>query len=198
MAGSATPYGFKPVGTLTGPYNGQFRKYKIAASSAAIYQGDVVKCVNDGTVTVDTGTTTAKPLGIFMGCEFTNPTTNQFVQSAYWPNNAATDAYAFVADNPFLVMQVQAAGPLTQTHCFNNVAISTYVAGSSTFGISRVTVGTTPATTGTLPVRIIGFVNGPDSVIGDAFTDVLVCWNLIAQTTFDGTTGHALFSAVGI
>ena len=193
MASSATPYGFRPIGTLTGPYNGQTRKFSIAASSSAIYQGDIVKTVNDGTVTVDTGTTTATPLGIFMGCQYTDPSTSQVYQRNYWPGNAATDAVAFIADNPFLVMQVQSAGTLSQTECFNNIAISTYAAGSTANGISGVTIGDTGATTATLPVKIIGFVNGPDSAVGDAYTDAIVIWNLVGNSV----ATHPYLTALG-
>lgn len=196
MAAAATPYGFKPIGTLTGPYNAQFRKYRIAASYASnIFTGDVVKCVSDGTVSLDTGTTTMTPLGIFMGCEFTDPTSGQLLQRPYWPaSNAATDAYAFVADNPFLVFQAQSAGSLALTTTFNNVAASTYVAGNTKFGISALSIGTTPATTATLPIRIIGFVNGPDSAIGDAFTDAICTWNLMGNSV----ATHAYLTALGV
>lgn len=196
MAAVASPYGLKPIGTLSGPYNAQFRKYKIAASSTAMFTGDVVKAVSDGTVTLENGTTAMKPVGIFMGCEFTNPSTNQFLQSPYWPNNAATDAYAFVMDNPFAVFKIQSAATQAQTVCFNNVAASTYVAGNVLFGISKLSAGTTPAVTAGLPIRIIGFASGPDSAVGDAFTDLICCWNLNAG--FSATTGHAFFTDTGV
>lgn len=182
MASTQTPYGFRPVGTLTGPYNGQLRKYKIASGYAtSIYTGDLVKSQptsSTGTIVLENGTSTAAPVGVFMGCEYTNPSTGQKIQSPYWPaSTVASDAVAFVFDNPLGVFQVQAGGPITQTACFQNIAIGTYVAGSANFGISRVRVGTAGAASNTLPFRIIGFVDGPDSVIGDAYTDLLVTYN---------------------
>ena len=48
--------------------------------------------------------------------------------------------------------------------------------------------GSTAATTNTLPLKIIDFVEGPDSAIGDAKTDVLVMFNV----------GHQLLNATGI
>lgn len=178
MSATATPYGLRPVGTLTGPYNAQFRKFKIASGYAtSIFTGDVVLPVSDGSVAKDTGTATATPLGIFVGCEFTNPTTGQKLQAPYWPaSTVASDAVAFVVDNPYIVFQAQSAGSLAQTTLHNNVAL-VQNAGSTAFGLSRVTVGATPAVTATLPVRIIGFVDGPTSAVGDAFTDVLCIWN---------------------
>ena len=38
--------------------------------------------------------------------------------------------------------------------------------------------GSTAATTNTLPLKIIDFVDGPDTEIGDSFTDVLVMFNV--------------------
>lgn len=191
MSSTATPYGLIPVGTMGGPYNGQTRKYKIASGYGTnIFTGDVVLAVSDGTVGKDTGTATANPLGIFMGCEFTDPNSGQLLQRPYWPaSTVASDAYAFVADNPYLVMQVQAAATVAQADCFLNAAL-VQGAGSTTFGKSRVTIGS-QNTTNTLPVKIIGFVNGPDSAPGDAFTDCLVVWNLMAATT------HEFFTPLG-
>ncbi len=41
---------------------------------------------------------------------------------------------------------------------------------------------------GAAPVKIIGFVDGPDSEVGDAYTDVLVMFN----------AGHQLLNTTGI
>lgn len=193
MASVASPYGFRPVGTLTGPYNAQFRKVKIASGYAtAIFTGDLVKCETTGTVILENGTATALPVGVFMGCEYTNPVTGQLLQSPYWPaSTVAADAYAFVFDNPFAVLQVQASGAIDQIDLFENIAISTYAAGDTKFGLSKVTVNhTTNATTNTLPLKIIGFVDGPDSRPGDAYTDILV--------TYNSTAGHAYMRVLGV
>ncbi len=193
MAAVASPYGFRPVGTLTGPYNAQFRKMKIASGAASsIFTGDLVKCDATGTVVLENGTATALPVGVFMGCEFTNPTTGQKLQSPYWPGGTvAADAYAFVFDNPFGVFQVQANGAIAQADLFENIAIATYAAGDTKFGLSKVVVdAATNATTNTLPLKIIGFVDGPDSAPGDNFTDILV--------TYNSTAGHAYMRILGV
>ena len=62
-------------------------------------------------------------------------------------------------------------------------------AGSTTIGNSKNAVdGNTAATTNTLPLKIIDFVDGPDSEVGDEFTDVLVMFNV----------GHQLLNTTGI
>lgn len=193
MASVASPYGFRPVGTLTGPYNAQFRKIKIASGyGTSIFSGDLVKCETTGTVILENGTTTALPVGVFMGCEYTNPVTGQLLQSPYWPaSTVAADAYAFVFDNPFAVLQVQADGAIAQADLFENIAIAGYVAGDTKFGLSKVKVDSAQnAVTNTLPLKIIGFVDGPDSRPGDAFTDILV--------TYNSTAGHAYMRVLGV
>ena len=75
------PYGLVPVGLIGGrPYTGATRQMKIASNyGTAIGKGDLVKRVNDGTIESD-GSTTAFPatgtLGVFMGCQYTDPNTN--------------------------------------------------------------------------------------------------------------------------
>jgi len=192
MASVASAYGFRPVGTLTGPYNAQFRQMRIANGyTTAIYTGDLVKCETTGTVILENGTATALPVGVFMGCEYTVTATGQRVQAPYWPGSGGTDIVAYVFDNPFGVLQVQASGSMPQADLFENIGISTYVSGSTATGLSRVTVdAATNATTNTLPFKIIGFVNGPESAVGDNFTDILV--------TYNSTAGHAYMRILGV
>ena len=61
-------------------------------------------------------------------------------------------------------------------------------AGSTTIGRSKNAVDqSTSATTNTLPLRIIDFVDGPDSAVGDAYTDVIMKFN--AGHQYVNTTG---------
>lgn len=182
MSTVARPTGAEPVGTLSasGSYTGTHREMKIASGYAtAIFYGDFVKCVNTGTVdrsaittALDTGT-----IGIFVGCFFTDPTTNQPTYSQQWPaSTVASDAVAFVADDPFLLFRMQADGSLAQTTLFLNIsAVDT--AGDTTIGRSKNALSaSSAATTNTLPFRIVEFVNGPDSAVGDDYTDVIVTY----------------------
>ena len=156
MAKTATPMGAEPVGGLSacGSFSGKVRHIKIASGyNTAIFYGDFVKLVAAGTVEKDTGTATATPVGIFMGCFYTDPSTSQPTFNQTFPaSTAASDIMAYVA--------------IVQT------------AGSTTVGRSKNAVNaSTAATTNTLPLRIIEFMDGPDSVVGDAFTDVLLTYN---------------------
>jgi hypothetical protein len=90
----------------------------------------------------------------------------------------STDILAHVADDPRIVMQVQCDDTIAQTQLGLNFEVNTYAAGNTNLGKSAISVdSTTPATTSTFPLRSIDFVDGPDSSVGDAATDLLVIWN---------------------
>ena len=190
MSSTATPYGFRPVGLLgSGTWSAATRQIKIASGYAtAIFYGDAVKLVSAGTVEKDTGTTALTPVGIFVGCRYTDPTTNQPTYSQYWPaSTAASDAFAYICDDPNIVFQAQGDASLAQTTLGNNVAV-VQTGGSTAIGNSKNALdASTVATTNTLPVRILGFVDGPDQAVGDSFTDALCKWN--AGHQYSNTTG---------
>lgn len=183
MATVATPKGFTPVGYLSGrPYNGAFRQIKIASGLGSnIFNGDLVKMTSSGTIDKESITTTVTanaPVGVFLGCSYTDPNLNYKVFRNYWPTGTvASDAYAFVADDPGMVFQIQASGSLTQTALGNNIGLVN-TAGSTLVGRSRIAAdASTAAVTNTHPFKIIGFVEGGGNTVGDAFTEILVKWN---------------------
>jgi len=132
-----------------------------------------------GTVEATQAATSVRPIGIFQGCNFTDPSLNYKVFSQMWTGAvASTDILASVADDPRQVMQAQCAGSVVQASFGLNFEASTYAAGNTNIGKSIVSLEvTTPATTATFPFRSIDFVDGPDSSVADAFTDMLVIWN---------------------
>jgi hypothetical protein len=191
MATSAAPTGAEPVGTLSasGSFTGKVRHIKIASGyGTAIFYGDFVKLVSSGTVEKDTGTTSLTPVGVFMGCSYTDPNTNQKTFNQQFPaSTAASDIMAYVLDDPSVLMRMQGDATLAQTTLGNNVAV-VQTAGSTSIGRSKNAVdSSTVATTNTLPLRIIDFVDGPTSTVGDAFTDVIVKFNV--GHIYENTTG---------
>ena len=182
MATSATPSGAEPVDTLSasGSFTGKVRHIKIAnAYNTAIFYGDFVKLVSSGTVEKAAVTTSvvAGTVGIFVGCSYTDPTTNQPTYSQFYPaSTAADDIMAYVVDDPKLLFRMQADEAIAQTGLGNNVsAVNT--AGSTSIGRSRNALdGGSVATTNTLPLRVVDFVDGPTSTVGDAFTDCIVTY----------------------
>ena len=191
MSSIAAPYGAEPVGTLSasGSFSGKMRHYKIASGyTPAIYYGDFVKLATTGVVEKDvvTDTRVTGMCGIFMGCSYTDPNTGQTTIAQKWTAlTAAADAVAYVLDDPNVVFKMQADDTLAQTAIGMNVSV-VQTAGSAAVGRSRNAVDASEiAATATLPIRIVEFVQGPDSAVGDAFTDVHCVFNghFFSQTT---------------
>lgn len=211
MASTAAPYGLRPVNLIGGqPYAGSTRLIKINNAYAAnIFYGQPVSVNASGVVIADTGTSNVAAtgvVGVFVGCTYTDPNLKIKLFKQYWPTGTvATDAYAYVVDDPDVVMQIQADDAVAQTALGANIGFSTF-SGDTATGNSNTSadVGSL-ATTATLPLRIVGFVDGPDSVVGDAYTDILVKWNMPAAVSSNSsnasvtmTYGHAYMNPTGV
>jgi len=186
------PYGFQPINLIGGQvFAGQIRHYPIASGSGtSIFVGDVVRLNTGGTLSrVSTTDSATDAVGIFMGCQFTNPTTKQLLQQQYYPaSTVASDIQAFVLDDPDALFKVvvlsgaSTVGGMTQTDIGNNVAILV-TAGSTTTGDSKEGVSATTGTTTTLPFRVIAGV--PETVnASGSFTEVIVKWNMGVHTYY--------------
>lgn len=183
MATAATPYGARPIGSLSvnGSYTGKVRHYPIASGYAtSIFHGDFVKLVTAGTIERDVGTTALTTCGIFMGVEYTD-SNNEPKFMNYWPaSTVATNIKAMVMDDPFVVFRMQADESVAQTAVGANAAVVSG-SGSTTFGTSDNALdGSSVATTNTLPLRIIGFTDDAENGVGDAFTDCICIFNTTA------------------
>ena len=180
MASTATPYGLRPLKMLGGqPMSHGITRYKIASAYAAnVFYGDLVKLVAAGTIEKDTGTTTANPVGVFLGCEY-ELTDEGLYHRQYWPTGTTvktgTTAWAYVADDPDMLFAMQADDTLDQTALGANAAI-VQGSGSTSTGMSGVSLDAdTVDTTATLPIRIVDYIdNVAHSALGDAFTDMVV------------------------
>jgi len=190
MAINATPLGLRPINLIGGRvYAGAVRHFKIASGFGTnIFNGDIVKLVTAGVVEKDTGTTACTPVGVFVGCAFTDPNSEQMTFKNNWPaSTVAADATAYVVDDPDVLFRIQADASIAQAGLGANFAV-VQGAGSTSTGNSAVSLdASTVATTNTLPLRLIGFVESPDSAVGDAFTDCIVKWN--AGHAYNNTTG---------
>ena len=191
MPSSATPYGAMPQAGLScnGSFTGKVRHIKIASAyDTAIFYGDFVKLVAAGTVEKDEGTTSMTPVGIFVGCKYTDPNSKNLTFNQQWvADTSASDAVAYVMDDPNILFQMQCDGTAAQTVLGSNCAV-VQTAGSTSIGTSKNAVDiSTTATTNTLPLRIIDFVDGPNSAVGDSYTDVIVKFNV--GHLYDNTTG---------
>ena len=183
MSAVQAPYGLRAVNELGGlPYAGSTRQFPISSSSANIYNGSVVAVNTSGLVTlVTTVGSDASPfpagvVGVFVGCTYVNAQ-GQTIYAQYYPTGT-TGAVAYVIDDDRAVFQVQANGTLGQTALGANVVFAAAQTGSTSTGNSTTAISTTLAPTATIAFKVIGFVESTTSTVGDAYTDVLVKFNV--------------------
>ena len=187
MANKDAPFGLRYVRNLQGNYNssGQSRYLITTAdqtNTTSIFQGDIVTQNTAGIVTriarADGGSATSDIiLGVFNGCFFTDPTTSKPTFSNRWPGNAATDAIAFIYDDPMDVFEIQADAAFPVADLFGNFDIVDNTGtGSTDSGISFVELDvSTGATTATLPLKALDISGDPEnSDVSTANTNVLV------------------------
>jgi hypothetical protein len=185
------PYGFKPINLIGGQvFAGSTRKMRIASAYAtSIGFGDLLIRVGDGTVE-RSAATTAKPTGgfagVFLGCEFINPSTGQLqFQQNFVGGTTVTTGYitAYVCDDP-VVTGVQFTAVGNNATIVNNTAITAA-------GNSQVAINATTATTDTLTIRIVDVV--PDTAYESGgntlYPEVIVKFNFGM---------HAYNTAVGV
>jgi hypothetical protein len=209
----SAPYGLKPINLIGGQvFAGATRQIPIASGYAAnIFYGDVVKLINDGTLQKDTGTTTATPVGVFLGCQYTDPTLGYVVQKQYFPTGTvASDIVAFVADDPDQLFKVALVSGTTVIAGYGRTIVGNNVplvqnAGSTATGNSAVAVnGASANTTISLPLRIIDVVPDTKNSSGD-YTECIVKWNEPYFTLTEGTPntitwagGHQYRNPLGV
>jgi hypothetical protein len=198
MASTASPYGLRAVNELGGlPYAGSTRTFLInpAGYSSNIFNGSIVAVVSSGyleMVTTNGDNSTPFPagtIGVFVGCSYYN-TQGVLIFSQYYPSGTTGVVQAFVIDDDRTVFQVQAAGSLAQTALGQNAilnAVQSTSTGSTQNGNSNTAISTSTAVTATYGLKIVGFVQGPFSTVGDAYTDVLVKFNVGSHAYNTGT-----------
>jgi len=209
----SAPYGLKPVNLIGGQVNaGSTRQIPIASGYAtSIFNGDVVKLSSDGVLVKETGTTTATPVGVFMGVSYTDPVLKYKIFSQYYPaDTVASDIVAYVVDDPDALFKVAVVSGTTvvagvaRTVVGNNVAL-VQNAGDANTGNSAVAVlSTSAATTVSLPIRIIDVV--PETVDSSGnYTEVIVKWNAPYFTLAEGAPntitfagGHQYLNPLGV
>ena len=179
MSATAAPFGLRPVGNLGGNYNGSFRQYPILSTeSTAIVFGDVVKLTDAGATTTiqkDTGTTSATPIGIFMGCRYTDISTGQTQFSQVWSGAAHTNGMVYVADDPNILFAIQADSTVNDDDLAANCALVQGTA-NTTLGISRVSLDiSTAANTAALPLRVVDWLGGYDGDEKGTAFPIMVC-----------------------
>ena len=195
------PYGLIPINLIGGQvFASATRLIPIATNSTtSIFFGDVVKLDSSGTLQKDVGTDTATPVGVFLGCSYTDPTFGKTFRQYYASTTNITDIVAYVQDDPDALFKVAVVSTgstisyVNRTSVGNNgVLIQT--TGSTITGNSKVSVSSTTATTATFPLRIIDVIPETQSASG-SYTEVVVKWN---APTSNSVGGHQYLQPTGI
>lgn len=177
------PYGLIPINLIGGQvFASATRQIPIATNaSTAIYFGDVVTLASTGTINKDTGTNAATPVGVFLGCSYTDPVYGKTFRQYYPGTTNIADVVAYVQDDPDCLFKVAVVSTgtnisyVTRANVGEN-AVLVQTAGSTVTGDSRVAVSSTTGTTSTWPIRIIDVIAETQSSAG-SFTEVVVKWN---------------------
>ena len=193
MANQDAAFGLRPIGRIGGtPYTGGQNRYRIAANyGTAIFQGDMVMQVTGGTVEIHADGGTVPIVGVFNGCQFTDPTTGEQKFSNFYPASTnASDLIAFIIDDPMVVFEVQADAAFPVADLFGNFDVVYTSAGSTTTGVSgselKVADGGTATT---LSLKAIDISEDPEnSDVASANTNVKV----VIQTHIFGVKGAGL------
>jgi methylglyoxal synthase len=195
------PYGLIPINLIGGQvFAGATRQIPIATnSSTAIFFGDVVKLGTGGTLLKDVGTSAATPVGVFLGCTYTDPTFGLTFRQFYAATTNITDIVAYVQDDPDVLFKVAVVSTGSTISYVNRTAVGEnavliQTTGSTITGNSAVSISSTTATTSTFPIRIIDVINETESAVG-SYTEVIVKWNEPSSGT---TGGHQYRQATGI
>ncbi len=190
----SAPYGFEPINRLDGmAYAGAIRQLPVT-QAAAMYNGDVIELDVGGIVGTASSLTAGAKIGVFVGCQYTN-TLGQQVQAQYYPGSAAaSNAVAFVVDDPSAVFKVAVTTAGGAISTVTRAAVGTNVTAlagtpSATTGNSGASIlNTSPAATATFPFRVVDVVPAT-APTPTTYSEVIVKINL---HQYDTTLGNAV------
>ena len=187
---SSTGFGLRPIKMYGNGYeNMGLGEYPVAASSAAIYNQDLVCQAATGFVVVGTAGI-EDIIGSLNGVFYTDATTNKpTFQNYLQGSNTATDIVALVNDSPIQQYEVRSnnTGASAQTDVGNTADIA-YSAGGTPNYISGATLDdSTLNNNAAQQLKIVGVSRDPEN---NDLTSANVVWRvLINQSFFLDTTG---------
>ena len=182
------PYGLKPINLIGGQvFAGSTRDYSIQYGFASnIFYGDLVNIVR-GSIVKNTDTTDSTGnglVGVFLGCEYTNPTTKQTQFAQYWPAGTTATGRAIVCDDPDTVFKVVMCSATTVIASASTALLGQNFgliqnAGNVNTGNSAVAALYASSTTSAdLALRVVGLVGETavqTSVTGSSSSTTITC-----------------------
>lgn len=161
MANDNTPFGLKPE---TSPYGSVKReRYNLAAGTVKIFLYDPAKILADGTA--DLGGVTGQLLGSFVGFE-----DDAGVPQSFYPGGSKAGWKALVADDPaqeFLIQEDSVGGAMALADVGLNANLAPGT-GAEMTGVSAYLLdSSSKATTSTLQLRILRFLEAAGNEVGN-------------------------------
>lgn len=176
----SAPYGMiQSQGFGNDNFAGVIRAFPIPYGYATdIFSGDAVGLSRGrlARLSITTGTA-GNVTGVFVGCSYTDPVTKQFRNANYWPaSTLAGDGVAYVVTDPNVIFKIAvcsattviasaAAAMVGQNLAMINNTGSTITGRSANAALAPTD---TPATTSTLPLRVVGLVEETKVILGTA------------------------------
>jgi len=181
MSATSAPFGLRPAYFPTGLERAQALANGITSGyGTSILKGMAVQySPNAGVIlpVLDTTTNSGQVSGAFAGVEWTDTTGRRRV-SNYWPASTAYIAGSCIAyfyNDQQIVYEIQTDGTVAQTSIGNEANLSNFTAGSTTTGLSAMTLSATLAGSGAAAqFRIVDLAPYADNNWGDPFVIVRV------------------------
>ena len=184
----SAPYGLKPINLIGGQvFAGSTRTYSIQYGYATnIFYGDIVNIIRGSIVdNADTTDSTGTGIvGVFLGCEYTNPTTKQTQFAQYWPAGTTATGRAIICDDPDTVFKVVMCSATTVIASASTALLGQNFgliqnAGNVNTGNSAVAALYSASTTSAdLALRVVGLVGETaiqTSVTGSSSSTTITC-----------------------
>jgi hypothetical protein len=192
MANVNKPFGLRPIGNLSATGAQKQYGYLINDNQAgAIFQGDLVT-IDNGYVVKFNNTNHTVAVGVFNGCNYIDPTTGKPTWKNYYPgsvNITSGQIVADVLDDPSQLFLIQSAGTPTQANIGTNADITASTTGSTTTGVSNMTMSGTFTENAAANLKAVGLWNTPDNEMGQyAVLVVMINEHMYGST---GTPGFS-------
>jgi len=177
MSATLAPFGLRPAFHPSGLDRAQALANGIADAFASdILKGQAVKYVA-ASGTIEPVTATEAFSGAFAGVEWTDTTGRRRV-SNYWPaltSYQTGSCVAYFYNDPNIVYEIQADGPVEQTAVGLDANLSNFAAGSNVTGLSQATLDSGILGSGVQgQVQVLDIAPYPGNNWGDAYPIVRV------------------------
>ncbi len=192
MANVNKPFGLRPIGNLSATGAQKQYGYLINDNQAgAIFQGDLVT-LDNGYLVKFNNTNHTVAVGVFNGCNYIDPTTGKPTWKNYYPgsvNITSGQIVADVIDDRSQLFLIQSAGTPTQANIGTNADITASTTGSTTTGVSNMTMSGTFTENAAANLKAVGLWNTPDNEMGQyAVLVVMINEHMYGST---GTPGFS-------